>query len=355
MATENAGVAADALASLLRWRQAGATQRAALDAAVAETEHTARFVEQAIVALSDRFAALAEQATAQSARVEALLTTTDRIVTDTESVGMSELTDLMQRSLRQVVERTEGMSRNAGAMAEALTSVSDSVRRIDGFTAQLDRINQQTRMLSLNATIEAARAGEAGRGFTVVANEVRQLSVQTATLSRSMQSETGAIAEAIRQGGALVAAVRDVDLSGDQAARERLERLLGGLLRRREEIDAVIRESARGSAEIASQISAIVGGLQFQDRSTQTLQHVTTMLHATSALTKETEAAQAALPGLDRAAVPPDAGWLERLIASFTMGEVRERCRAVLGLAAPPGHGPALAPAPAVSGEIELF
>ncbi len=344
------------LAPLLRQALVAAgTAHAALGGTAHEVEETAAFIETTVVGLGDRFAGLAEQATAQSRHVQDMLAQADQVVTPTESISMGEVTALLQQTLARVVDRVLGMSKDAASMTGALTDVTESVGRIARFTADLDQINRRTKMLSLNATIEAARAGELGRGFAVVADEVRQLSAQTAQLSQSMQSELGRIGGVVDHGRGIVARVAGIDLSGDLAARERLEGLLAAMLRRREEIDTVIRTSARGSADIAEQISVIVAGFQFQDRAKQRLMLITVMLRAIATLLAETQE-QAALPGEKPPAA--DTSWLQRLAGSFTMGEVAARFRAALGLAPVHGSGPGGGSGPVdapVEGEIEML
>lgn len=116
---------------------------------------------------------------------------------DELKVHQAELHDLIRVSIDHATNGKE----NAGRLTEVNKGLMVSSRKIAGITATIRDIADRTNLLSLNAAIEAARAGEAGRGFGVVADEVKKLAGQTHDSTREIGDIVDRISAEIRNSG----------------------------------------------------------------------------------------------------------------------------------------------------------
>ncbi|ESQ77120.1 methyl-accepting chemotaxis protein [Asticcacaulis sp. AC402] len=142
---------------------------------------------------------------------------------------------------------------NAAAQANETTQVvqdmNAAAERIGSAIQMISQITSQTNLLALNATIEAARAGEAGRGFSIVASEVKALAQQTAKATeeislqvKGVQLATAHAAQSITSIAAAVWALRDISTAISESVAQQT---------------AAVGEISRSTAEVATSTSEI--------------------------------------------------------------------------------------------------
>jgi methyl-accepting chemotaxis protein len=169
---------------------------------------------------------------------------------------------------RDIAQQTRSISIQTEHRVAAL---SDSVEAIGSIIEIINGIAEQTNLLALNATIEAARAGEAGRGFSVVASEVKALASQTTKATEDIRKNIEAVREATRSA---VDAVREISTSING-----LDESAGTIAAAVEEQNAATSEISRNTTLTAEQTRAI----------TQTISEVARSVSGTDKAAREVQ------------------------------------------------------------------
>jgi twitching motility protein PilJ len=178
--------------------------------------------------------------------------------------------DAAEQGNRSVRDTLEGMQRirsSVQATAKKIKSLGDRSLEISEIINVINDITEQTNLLALNAAIEAARAGEAGRGFAVVADEVRKLAEHSRTatkdiaaLIKAIQAETNEAVVVMEEG------TREVEVGA------RLADQAGKAL---EAISAVVRQSAELVQEISLASKQQVRGTEGVANAMQIISNIT--------------------------------------------------------------------------------
>ncbi|WP_394012610.1 methyl-accepting chemotaxis protein [Roseixanthobacter pseudopolyaromaticivorans] len=109
------------------------------------------------------------------------------------AVEMAASFDEISKQIQHAATMSRDAADRSSSADNLVRGLADSVGRIGAVTALIEKIAAQTNLLALNATIEAARVGEAGKGFAIVAQEVKALAVQTANATKDIRAQVEAV------------------------------------------------------------------------------------------------------------------------------------------------------------------
>jgi methyl-accepting chemotaxis protein len=141
-----------------------------------------------------------------------------------------------------------------GRVVSTMNEINDSAKSIADIIGVIEGIAFQTNILALNAAVEAARAGEEGRGFSVVAGEVRNLAQRSATAAKEIKSLISASVERVANGSTLA---QDAGRTMDDVVKavKRVNDIIG-------EISAASHEQRAGIEEISRSVTQMDAGTQ---------------------------------------------------------------------------------------------
>ena len=266
-----------------------------------ETSRSAQTSSDAVEQLAQVIDSVARGAQEQARQIQIASETTaqmavriDRVAGNAQAVAQVSLRtrESAESGARAVRETVDGMQEIRSVVSEAAGKVEELGRlgeKIGAVIETIDDIAEQTNLLALNAAIEAARAGEHGRGFAVVADEVRKLAERSqretkaiADLIREVQSgtqdavaamEVGSVkveqgtVRADRAGGSLAEILTAIEatverVSGIATSAQEMATGAQSVVDTMSSISAVVEESSAATEEMAAQAGQVTGAIQ---------------------------------------------------------------------------------------------
>lgn len=202
----------------------------------------------------------------------------------TVAAAAEQLAASISEISRQVANTT-GIVSDATQAAQStndkVASLADGANRIGAVISLIQDIAEQTNLLALNATIEAARAGEAGRGFAVVASEVKDLASQTAKATEEIGAQVGEIQGSTQDAVSAIEAIAQTM----QEVNENMGSIASSVDQQGSATDEISQNVARAATGTQSVVENIAG---VSAASSETAQSATAVSGAAAAVNDET-------------------------------------------------------------------
>ena len=257
-----------------------------IDGSRGEIERARELIRQAVAGLGGSFDAMSRKSRQQGQAVARIV---DRAGDDGHAgVDVARFAQHASQRMEQLVEALEQVS---GQSSTTVHHIDEMAQHLDGIFALLEDVKSiadQTNLLALNAAIEAARAGEAGRGFAVVADEVRNLSERSTTFNEQIRKLAHSSKDAI----AKVTQMASRDMDRSREARNEAAAMLDNVAAINAALGEGMREISECGRAIDGSVAEAVRALQFEDIATQALGGVHTHLDRLTAINKEALALQ---------------------------------------------------------------
>lgn len=213
---------------------------------------------EVVASTTEEISASMEEVNSSSEEIFTSMVKTAEHSKDTEDLANEGYSKMLQLGEDLLDMREKGFS-----MVEYVKELGDSTKEIQGFANLIKDVADQTNLLSLNAAIEAARAGDHGRGFSVVAEEIRKLAGQTkesVDYIGSLVKRNNDNLERVITTLDTIEGVLKKSLEGSAETRDSFERIVESMSKSRELIDASTEEISM-LTEVISQVSQSTEGL----------------------------------------------------------------------------------------------
>lgn len=244
-----------------------------LDQFNAELQQLKSMVADAVTTMSGSFNNLHNLTSGQSVVVHSLVSDLDGSTKSTSgSMSFQQFAEETDIVLRFFIDHILDISKQSIEMVGVINDVGGHMAHVEKLLADVQKIADQTNLLALNAAIEAARAGEAGRGFAVVADEVRNLSKHSDKFSEEIKSVVSASKSNIHQAQHMIETMASKDMNIALNSKDKIDTMMANISVINSKVAKSISEISQLTEDVEMSVNSAVRGLQFEDMCRQLIE-----------------------------------------------------------------------------------
>ncbi len=235
-------------------------------------------VADAVLTMSSSFNGLHGFTSGQAEVVNSIMNklsdSTDKSEDTDKALSFSQFAVETNTVLQSFINHILEVSQQSMEMVTVITDLGVGMSQVEKLLGGVQSIAEQTNLLALNAAIEAARAGEAGRGFAVVADEVRNLSKNSNKFSEEIRKVVKDSKDNINCAQSMIESMASKDMNVAIASKSNVDNMMIEIANMNESIAMKIKNVSHLTGQIETSVGEAVRGLQFEDMAQQMIEYL---------------------------------------------------------------------------------